>query len=426
MLSARSEPMLREMAKRLAQAMRDRSTHSAGQWCRSVNGSQRDLAFKASLHARDREDLLSKLKSLAIGSDATGVAVRRSNPKQSMDCVVIFDGKSAFVAREAEALAISNPIFSDAYRTCRQMGELAMMNMMLAGDAKAEAALQAFAMQYAAARMLMAAGTNPVAILAEGVGVLVGACSTGILALNDAIDALCAWIKGTPDALARIAHIAPAPVATARGETWRCPLFAAQSSDVVEIGRHSASVVAALSDVARLAVDALASIRRPQLLAIHLGGDESIRARLGATSDDAWADLNTGDTARSRMLGLYAQAYLHGLRFDPAPLSSPGARRVPLPSYPFENKPYRFKSVEFAAHIGTSSSIEATATLPVGRVPISAPLAAKAVPAPISMIGLMGEGSGLAPMREPERLTQAERDASSLQLRKALSIPIAS
>ena len=69
----------------------------------------------------------------------------------------------------------------------------------------------------------------------------------------------------------------------------------------------------------------------------------ALRERLGATED--WLDLAPAATANERLLALFGRLYVQGLRFDARPLAAAGARRVPLPTYPFENRPYRCKPV---------------------------------------------------------------------------------
>ena len=100
---------------------------------------------------------------------------------------------------------------------------------------------------------------------------------------------------------------------------------------------------------------------------------QTIEERSGYSVERLVFDLGTaGRPAGERLLSLFASLHLHGVRFDSRQLIRAGVRRVLLPAYPFENKPYRVKPVPLPAGAPEPQAIVADASM-AAPAPVEAP-----------------------------------------------------
>ena len=398
LLSGRTQNVLQQQAGRLLQYLRTQPQTTAAQVCLSANGSQRDLAFKTALRVRDRHDLLAKLEALASGTEVVDVSVRRSNPKQTPQVLVVLDGTCPLNAQDIDALIATFPQLQALCDEAKQHYRDAAAQGHALNQQHLDELLHAFVVQYALGRMLMAAEIKPAAIVAEGTGVLAGACLLGLLDLSQATMLLSRYAQGRlelPDFEA---------VRATRADSWHCPLVIPGALLHGGGDGIAAHLTGYLQQPRRLSAQDLRDVQRADQVLVHLGGAQDLQTQLCAQAPATWLDLHDSGDAPARLLGLFGRMYVHGVRFNAQPLAAAGTRRVPLPTYPFENKPYRAKWLEVPAKSTASAS----------PVPAARPAAATTVLQPIPsatprLNQMLPDATGTLPAEQRAQLSAALR-----------------
>ncbi len=367
LLNGRTPAVLQQVAQRLHERLQQEVDHTPEQVAFTLNGSQRELAYRAALVVRDRDDMLQQLAQVASGAPAAQEWIRRTNPKAATQVQLVFDGSSPFDLPEVEALVAEFPQLQALCEQCKALHAEAMTRSHAMNAQHLDGLIHTFAVQYGLGRMLMRTELRPSVVLAEGTGVLVAACLLGLLTLRQAIELLGRVALGRYDGLDGVLQSREDG-----GGHWRCPLVI---PDAVLEGSDDAAVARLtgyLQQPRRLEARGLQLPGKGEQAVVHLGGSAGMRQQLGMAQQGGWIDLGTaGRPAGERLLGLFASLHLHGVRFDSRPLIREGVRRVLLPSYPFENKPYRVKPVplpggaaEPAATVAPASNEAAPAPMP--------------------------------------------------------------
>jgi acyl transferase domain-containing protein/acyl-CoA synthetase (AMP-forming)/AMP-acid ligase II len=340
LLNGRTPAVLKDMAAQLLARVRREPDYQPDQVALSLNGSQRDLAHKAALVVRDRADLMAQLQHLAQGDPVAAGWMARSNPKAATPVYLVLDGVNPYGLSQIEALIADFPALQAICDECTTLHEQAMSQSHALNHQHLDDLILTFAVQYGLGRLLMSAEVKPVALLAEGTGVLVAACLLGMLTLKQGIDMLGRLALGRHDGLDQVLHTPGQGSAP-----WHCPLLIAdavlQGSDddaVVRLGGY-------LQQPRHLGAGDLRLSGKGEHAVVHLGGSPQMRQQLGQGEGLRWVGLGESGSPSERVLSLFAALHLHGVRFNSRPLVRPGARRVMLPTYPFENKAYHFKPV---------------------------------------------------------------------------------
>jgi hypothetical protein len=178
---------------------------------------------------------------------------------------------------------------------------------------------------------------EPTAIVAEGPGVLAGACLLGMISIKQAAELL------SRHALGHRELFAVPEDGGERADGWHCPLIIPGAS----LHRRQEDAVVRLAGYLQLpqalrAQDLRETTKSDGVVA-HFGGSAELRRQFElAHAGIRWVDLGGGEDVITRLLRSFARLYVGGLRFDSRPLAARGSRRAPLPTYPFENKPYRY------------------------------------------------------------------------------------
>ncbi len=420
LLSGRTQNVLQEIATRLLGAVEKHPEYKPSQVCLSMNGTQRDLAFKAALLVRDRHDLQSKLAALSAGRETPGIEVRRGNPKQVPQVSLVLDGVNPLDAQQAQELIDAFPLLLQICADCKGYYRDAMAYSNPLNQQHLDELLYAFAVQYALGRLLMSAEIKPAAIVAEGTGVLAGACLLGMLSLKQAVAMLSRY------ALGRHEIVDGAFDSEARGDSWHCPLVLPGA--VLRSNQDQAAVQlsAYLQQPRRLGAQDVQELARGDYGLVHLGGSRELREQLGIADAGNWLGVSEPGQARDgheRLLALFGRMYVRGIRFNARVLATAGARRVPLPTYPFENKPYRYKALTVPGQQTVAATpAQTTAPSVPALVPIATPRTAPSLPrlqpaAPSSQSLTRLQPVALA----QQALSTAQRTALAEELRKELS-----
>jgi len=340
MLTGRTQKVLQTVAARLAEHLTRYPEIEPAQVCASMNSSQRDLPFKASVIVREPNDLLAQLEAVAIGRAERGIVQGRSNPKQMPQFYLALDGVSPVNEVDLAVLIERFPQLREICELCKEHFRQGIALNDKRTQQHLDDLLNAFAVQYSFGRMLMTAEIEPAAVIAEGTGVLVGACLLGILSIKQAAEMLSRYALGYRDLT----------ITPKRGgeqqDNWNCPMVIPgavlhtnkeDAFDQLEVYLKSPRVL--------LAVD-INDLARNDYVVVHMGGSQELKVQLNISEESNWIDLNRPGSADERLLSVFGRMYVRGMRFNSRPLAARGVRRVPLPTYPFENKEYHFNMLQ--------------------------------------------------------------------------------
>jgi acyl transferase domain-containing protein len=299
-LTGRSEQSLGKIASNLRRHLESDAEIDPAAACLTAHSSQRDLTHRTALLARDRQHLLEQLAALEQGQAAPEGQrwSGRVNPRLTIPVVLVLDANTALDQAGLQRLTRRFPVVAAAL-----------------AEAEANASGQSlFACQYALGRLLQALGIEPAAVIAEGRGTLAGACLGGLVNLELAKPLLAGEpLSGT------VAN--DIPLFTPQGRSDRTLELTQLGRWLAADGRFPAAPEIALRDAVYL----------------HLGADDGVHQRLG--KPPRWVDLRDGD-----VVSALGELYALGVAFNYRPLAGDQVRRTPLPTYPFERKPFLYAS----------------------------------------------------------------------------------
>jgi acyl transferase domain-containing protein/acyl carrier protein len=335
-LSARNQPVLKQIAKQLREHLLEHPEQELAQVCLTMNNAQRELTYKAALSIGDRQELLESLAAICQETTQSNLYLGRANPQRAIPIYLLLDGSSPLAPEEVEAIANRFPIFQTAYRDCQSAWERAVNEgRALSGKA------YNFAVQYALGRFLMSLALQPTNLLAEETGILVGACLSGRLSLEAAMITL-ARLEGAK----MVIPLKDANTEELSALSWTCPLVTPSGifRNIAPVSSLQLGVLVQKGD--RLHRKGCGESISEDGVYVYLGGSLDLRERLEIGNSSTWIDCDSEDVAVNRLLGAIARLYVAGVRLNSQSLFPEGMRRVPLPTYPFERKTYKVSVVE--------------------------------------------------------------------------------
>ncbi|MFE3197954.1 type I polyketide synthase [Embleya sp. NPDC059237] len=195
-LSARTEPALREQAARLRDRLSADATPSAADVGHSLVSTRASFAHRAVVLGAGREEALTGLDLLARGGDSArvlrGVAVNPPGP-----IVFVFPGQGSQWAGMGRRLYAESEVFARSIDECARALEpwldwslpdvvtgMDSAALLERGDDVVQPAL--FAMMVSLARVWRSLGVVPDVVVGHSQGEIAAACASGALSLDDA------------------------------------------------------------------------------------------------------------------------------------------------------------------------------------------------------------------------------------------------
>ncbi|QDW65940.1 amino acid adenylation domain-containing protein [Luteimonas granuli] len=199
-LSARTPAALLGAAGRLADFLERESDRSGGgnatppnladvAWTLAVG--RKPFAHRVTIVAGQVEEAITRLRSAELAA-----AIGRGRPVRNCETVFMFPGQGSHYAGMGRALHEGEPEFAEAFDACADILDAAAgmdLHGLAFGDDPAAllptAVMQPaiFAIEYALARLWMARGVVPVAMIGHSVGEFVAATLAGVFTLPDAL-----------------------------------------------------------------------------------------------------------------------------------------------------------------------------------------------------------------------------------------------
>ncbi|MGW4952555.1 type I polyketide synthase [Streptomyces parvulus] len=195
-LSARSEPALREQAARLRDRVAADPSLTAADVGHSLVTTRTAFAHRAVVLGADREDALRGLGLVAAGTDAAPV-VRGTAGGPAGPVVLVFPGQGSQWLGMGQRLYAESEVFARSIDDCARALEpwldWSLLDLVTGaesapslerGDAVVQPAL--FAMMVSLARVWRSLGVVPDAVVGHSQGEIAAACAAGALSLEDA------------------------------------------------------------------------------------------------------------------------------------------------------------------------------------------------------------------------------------------------
>ncbi|MFF8781079.1 type I polyketide synthase [Streptomyces sp. NPDC015140] len=195
-LSARSEPALREQAARLRDRVAADPSLTAADVGHSLVTTRTAFAHRAVVLGADREDALRGLGLLAAGTDAAPV-VRGTAGGPAGPVVLVFPGQGSQWLGMGQRLYAESEVFARSIDDCARALEpwldWSLLDLVTGaesapslerGDAVVQPAL--FAMMVSLAQVWRSLGVVPDAVVGHSQGEIAAACAAGALSLEDA------------------------------------------------------------------------------------------------------------------------------------------------------------------------------------------------------------------------------------------------
>ncbi|AFZ56827.1 type I polyketide synthase [Anabaena cylindrica FACHB-243] len=329
-LTARNQKVLKEVVQQLHEHIIKHPEQELSEICFTLSNSQRELAYKTALVVNDRQHLLDSLNAICLDQINSNVQIDRSNPQKATPTYLVLDNSSNLTPEDAKLLSDRFPEFRKAYADCEFLWRHTVNS-----DFSQKA--HTFAAQYAVCNLLMSLQLQPTALLAEGIGILVGACLTATLSLKQAI-VLLANLEEK-----QINKSVEEPRLEATSLTvWTCPIVT--SSEVLKSSSNltSEKLQSLLQVSGALKIADCQDVCSEHGAYLYLGDSASIKQQLGITDElQVWIQAQKKSTIIDCLLTMISRLYVAGVQFNSVALFPKGLRKVLLPTYPFERKTYK-------------------------------------------------------------------------------------
>ncbi|MEO0848127.1 MAG: SDR family oxidoreductase [Cyanobacteria bacterium J06648_1] len=356
LLTARNQKGLQTVARQLRSHLLDNPEPELAQVAFTFNNAQREFPDKTAFVVEDRQQLLDYLTAIANNTEAD-LNRGRANPQRPPKLSIFLDGSSLLAPEVTQILARQFPSFHKAYQDC----QTAWFEYSWAKNATAKLTGKAhiFAANYALLSWLMSLKIQPTSLIAEDIGILVAACCSGRLTLEEALAALARLsgekivIPGKTSDEAKVNH-----------NHWNCSLITPSGVFKQNITLSSIQASTLAQSAAGFDRDRLSSMTQTGVC-LSLSN-----TRDGKEATSTWITPQIERSPVKDLLTLMAQLYVVGVPFDSSQLYPQGIRRVLLPTYPLEHKTYRAEiEVDSDRAVESVSNSSSTGLLPTQQIP---------------------------------------------------------
>ncbi|MEX0586143.1 MAG: acyltransferase domain-containing protein, partial [Pirellulales bacterium] len=202
-LSAKTEPALVEQAQQLATFLDENPDADAADVCYSANTGRSDFHHRATIAAKDTDQLRDRLEKLAAGESASAAGIKQAQvrtlgrPKVAFLCT----GQGLQYPGMGRGLYETQPVFRAAIERCNEKlreiwGGISLVDALYppaeAGSPELIHQTQftqpaLFALEVALAELWRSWGVEPDIVLGHSVGEYAAACIAGVMSLEDGL-----------------------------------------------------------------------------------------------------------------------------------------------------------------------------------------------------------------------------------------------
>jgi acyl transferase domain-containing protein/acyl-CoA synthetase (AMP-forming)/AMP-acid ligase II/acyl carrier protein len=194
-LSAKTEPALRELAQRYETFLASESETDLANICFTANTGRSHFTHRLALNASSIPQVQEQLNAFIAGRITEGlVSGTKPNPK-SLKVVFLFTGQGSQYAHMGRQLYETQPVFRQTLDRCDEILRAYLEKPLLyVLDSDSDKLNQTaytqpalFAIEYALAQLWQSWGIEPAAVIGHSVGEYVAACVAGIFSLEDGL-----------------------------------------------------------------------------------------------------------------------------------------------------------------------------------------------------------------------------------------------
>jgi acyl transferase domain-containing protein/SAM-dependent methyltransferase len=232
-LSAKSEPALRDLAGRYADYLTRHPDADLADLCAAAARGRAHFAQRLALPATDHATLQAALTAVAQGQTASNALTGQVPGVDPPRVAFLFTGQGSQYPGMAQTLYTTQPVFRQAIDRCAQTLDpilgTPLTDLLFADDPAEPGARRIdqtgstqpalFAVEYALAELWRAWGVRPTALLGHSVGEYVAAVLAGVFSLDDGLRLIAArgrLMQALPPGGAMLAVFAPADTLTPR------------------------------------------------------------------------------------------------------------------------------------------------------------------------------------------------------------------
>lgn len=197
-LSAKSEPALRDLAARYAEQLAENPSASVELVCAAAATGRGHLRHRLGITAATNSEAVQQLNAFAAGQKLCEVYSGTTEGGSTPRVAFIFSGQGSQYRGMGQTLYNTEPIFHEAVdRCCRiasQFLEEPLLDVMYSSatapsaiDRTAYSQPALFTIEYALASLLQSWGITPSAVMGHSVGEYAAACVAGVFSLEDGL-----------------------------------------------------------------------------------------------------------------------------------------------------------------------------------------------------------------------------------------------
>ncbi|OPX43969.1 erythronolide synthase, modules 5 and 6 [Ruminiclostridium hungatei] len=327
-LTGRNEKIVQAIAGNLIAHMKKKPELDLSSICFTMNNSQKELTFKTAIVTDSKEHLLDMLLKLEKGEESSELIKGRSNPNRVTPVSLVMDCSFELDKKDCDKIAKRFSGFAEAYNKCMQIFEKEGSG---GPDSQLAKTVESFALQYAFGALLCDFGIKLKSIICEDNAILAGGALAGIITIKQAARFLINKAGYKNNELDEsTGYELNCPVVTPLGIADKTNIF-----DLVSSIRGEAR--------GKLSLDSCKEIINKDEAIVYLGssktkGNEFEKMKFNNLQ---WIEMSMSQNCAAAILAVMAKLYTTGVSYNPSKLSWHKARRVPLPTYPFENSEYK-------------------------------------------------------------------------------------
>ena len=343
-LSARSETALAELARQYARAI-TRPEMSLQDISHTAGAGRSHFPHRLAVVAESKESAINALTAFAEGKLHRALHRGTAVPGQALDIAFLFASPSSANPGMGRLLYEMSSVYRDAIDQCdshlgsdgygRTLKSVLLSSSNDCVEDRAWVKLALFAVEFATTQLWKSFGVEPSAVIGDANGEYAAACVAGVISLEDA---LClAAQRSTPGLRSNAPKISVAWTAAGSEtlgfadapdtEYWRLHRCEPARIEQGFVNLNQAGYRCFLEVAPNTTLISLAKRALPDTANLFLSSQ--LRGK------DDWSVIANS----------LAELYVHGARINWAGMSK-GARKVPLPTYPFERRSFWYSPAQ--------------------------------------------------------------------------------
>lgn len=391
-LTALTPTKLQQIAGQLREHLLAHPEQQIAEVCFTMNQAQKEFPSKAAFVVKQRQQLLDYLEAITNESKPSDIYLGRANPQRSTPLSLILDGTNHLSVEDVKTIGQRFSVWQSAYEECQSLWK------SFSNSPQSAAQVHDFASQYAYLAWLKSLDIEPKNLLVADISILVGACFTGLLTLEEALAAL-ARLTGEKIVI----PTKKVPTEAEDSLSWSCPLVTPKGIFQPRTQVSSLQLSAFVQLGGSVSLNLTQETNKSETIHLYLGNSNEFVAQLTQENlSFLWHPPIPKVKRIENLLGVIARLYVSGVGLKPSALFPLGTRRVPLFIYPFDNKPYRPSVVKSLSSEQTNQE--------------------QTKPIPLQSISLPASSQGLRTTDKVPILSDKQRQQSYLALAQAFGL----